>query len=89
MDKIWQVAPKITDDFKNKFPEINSIVLQLLYNRGLDTQKKIDNFLLPDYSQDIYDPFTFPDMPKAVKRIFQAIKIKKRLLFMAIMMLTE
>jgi len=78
-NKVWQVAPKMPSDFKNKFPEINPIILQLLYNRGLDTQEKIDKFLLPDYSQDIYDPFLFPDMEKVVKRIFQAIKNKEKI----------
>ena len=79
MGKIWQVAKKIPDDFKNKFPEINPIILQLLFNRGLDTQEKIDKFLLPDYSQDLHDPFLFQDMKKAVDRIYQAIEKKQKI----------
>ncbi|MCD6442189.1 single-stranded-DNA-specific exonuclease RecJ [bacterium] len=74
MQKIWKVSSLISKDFQNKFPEINPIILQLLANRGLKNQKKIDEFLQPDYSQDIHDPFLLKDMEKAVRRIYQAIK---------------
>jgi len=74
MQKIWEVFPLISKDFQNKFPEINSVILQLLANRGIKTQEKIDKFLHPDYSQDIHDPFLLKDMKKAVSRIYQAIK---------------
>jgi len=78
--KRWEICPKINEEIKNKFPEINPIVLQLLYNRGLKTQKEIDEFLLPDYSQDIADPFIFLEMQKAVDRIYQAINNKEKIL---------
>ncbi len=80
MEKRWEILPRIPDDFKEKFPEINPIILQLLYNRGLRFQKEIDEFLLPDYSQDIHDPFIFQDMEKAVARIYRAIKNKEKIL---------
>lgn len=76
----WVVAPKISEEFKNQFPEINSIILQLLYNRGLVTQKQIDEFLMPDYSHDLHDPFLFSDMNKAVELINQTIKNKEKIL---------
>jgi len=79
MIKKWVIAPKIENDFAKRFPEINPAVLQLIYSRGLDTQEKIDEFLNPDYSQDIFDPFLFKDMEKAVKRIFKAIKKKEKI----------
>ncbi|MFH1187396.1 MAG: single-stranded-DNA-specific exonuclease RecJ [bacterium] len=74
MNKKWKVANLITEDFKNCFPQLNALVLQLLFNRGLKTQKEIDEFLNPDYSSDLYDPFLFEDMEKAVAQIFKAIK---------------
>lgn len=61
-------------EFRDRFPEINPVVLQLLYSRGIDTQEKVDEFFNPDYEQDLHDPFIFQDMAKAVKRIFAAIK---------------
>lgn len=79
MKSIWQITKKIPVEFNNKFPEINPIILQLLYNRGLTKQDDIDEFLNPDYGQDIHDPFLFSDMKKAVKRIMQAIKNKEKI----------
>lgn len=80
MLKKWQVADKMTLEFKNRFPEINDLVLQLLFNRGLDTQKKIDEFLNPDYTHNLHDPFLFKDMPKAVDRIWQAINNDEKII---------
>ena len=78
--KIWELKPKMPITFKKKFSDINPIILQLLYNRGLRIKKDIEKFLAPDYSRDIYDPFIFKDMKKAVKRIYQAIKNKEKIL---------
>jgi single-stranded-DNA-specific exonuclease len=70
----WHIAEPIGDDFKNKFPEIDPVILQLLANRGIKTQEQIDEFLYPDYGPDIHDPFLFLDMEKAVERIFRAVE---------------
>ncbi|MFH1838333.1 MAG: single-stranded-DNA-specific exonuclease RecJ [Candidatus Kuenenbacteria bacterium] len=70
----WIVNKPILIEEKNQFPQINPIILQLLFNRGLKSQKEIDEFLYPDYSQDVHDPFLFSEMKKAVKRIFSAIE---------------
>lgn len=73
MNKLWQVSPPISIDFRNQFPELPETILQLLFDRGLQNQEKIDEFLNPDYGTDIHDPFLFRDMTKAVERIFRAI----------------
>ncbi|MFN3301431.1 MAG: single-stranded-DNA-specific exonuclease RecJ [Patescibacteria group bacterium] len=70
---IWQIAPKIDQEFRNRFPEIHQLILQLLWNRGLRTQEEIDEFLLPDYSNDLHNPFLFKDMEKVVERIKKAV----------------
>jgi len=79
MEKKWVLRKPISLEFKKQFPEIPGLILQLLYNRGLQTQKQIDQFLNPDYGQDILDPFLFPDMDKAVSRIYQAIKNREKI----------
>jgi len=79
MVKKWLVAKKITEESKNQFAEVNPIILQLLYNRGLTTQEAIDEFSNPDYGQDLHDPFLFQDMDKAVDRIFNAIEKKEKI----------
>jgi len=80
VDKNWQVKNKISDEIKNEFPKVNSIILQLMHNRGLTKQKEIDEFLNPDYEKDLHDPFLFRDMDKAVKRIEQAMVGGEKLL---------
>lgn len=79
MEKKWQIAPPLPAEFKNQFPEIHPVVLQLLYNRGLTTQEKIDEFLNPDYGQDQHDPFLFREMKKATERIFQALRNQEKI----------
>ncbi|MFH2136150.1 MAG: single-stranded-DNA-specific exonuclease RecJ [Patescibacteria group bacterium] len=76
----WKVAEQISEKFKNKFPEIDPVILQLLTNRGIKTQEQIDEFLYPDYSQDIHDPYIFLDMKKAVERVFGAIEKKEKII---------
>ncbi|OGY57419.1 MAG: single-stranded-DNA-specific exonuclease RecJ [Candidatus Buchananbacteria bacterium RIFCSPLOWO2_02_FULL_46_11b] len=78
--KRWVIAPAVKPEFANQFPEINPLILRLLYNRGIDSQKKVDEFLLPDYGENLYDPFLLKDMEKAVKRIFQAVEKKEKIL---------
>lgn len=74
MPYIWQLKEKAPLEFTEKFPELPPIVTQLLFSRNLQTQSAVDEFLLPDYSQDIHDPFLFKDMTKACQRIYQAIE---------------
>lgn len=78
-DKRWIIAPAISKAFANQFPEIQPIVLQLLSNRGITDQKKVDEFLLPDYGENLYNPFLFKDMEKAAKRILQAVEKKEKI----------
>jgi single-stranded-DNA-specific exonuclease len=75
----WHIKEKVPKEFIKKFPEYPSIVLQLLYDRGLDTQGKIDEFFNPDYSQDLHDPFLMLGMKQAVARIKKAIKKKEKI----------
>jgi len=78
MEKVWEIVQKCPNEFKKKFLEINPIILQLLFDRNLDTQKKIDEFLSPDY-KNLYNPFLLQDMKKAVDRVYQAIKTKEKI----------
>jgi single-stranded-DNA-specific exonuclease len=75
----WHLKPKAPDEFVRQFPEYRPVVLQLLYNRGLTTQKQIDEFFNPDYIEDLHDPFLMLGMEEAVKRIFKAIKKQEKI----------
>jgi len=79
MKKAWKIAEPVSAEHCRNFPEVDPIALQLLWNRGLKTQEEIDEFLNPDYSQDLHDPFLFTKMREAVERIFQAIEKKQKI----------
>lgn len=74
MQKLWRLSPDPPQSFLESHPELPPIVARLLFHRNLTTQEQIDEFLNPDYSEDIHDPFLFRDMEKAVERIFSAKK---------------
>ncbi len=74
MQKKWALHPAPPEQFMEEHPELLPIVARLLYHRNMRTQKEIDEFLNPDYERDIYDPFLFKDMEKAIARIFKAIE---------------
>lgn len=80
MQKKWKVMSGIDVAFRSQFPEIDPLVLQLLYNRGIITQEKIDEFLNPDYGKDSHDPFLLSGMDKAVERIMKAIIEKENIM---------
>ncbi|PIT87887.1 MAG: single-stranded-DNA-specific exonuclease RecJ [Candidatus Magasanikbacteria bacterium CG10_big_fil_rev_8_21_14_0_10_40_10] len=75
----WITAPNAEEKFYQNHPELPAIIARLLWNRDLRAQQQIDEFLNPDYSQDIHDPFLFNDMAKAVKIINRAIVKQKNI----------
>ncbi len=73
MKEYWNILPSPDQSFYDEFGELPKIVANLLFHREIKTQKEIDEFLNPDYIDDIHDPFLFVDMKKAVDRIYEAI----------------
>ncbi len=80
MHKKWKLLPKIDKEIVSQFPDMNPVCLQLLFNRKINTQEKIDEFFNSDYLDDIHDPYLLKDMKVAVKRIYQAIKKQEEVL---------
>ncbi|HOX60718.1 MAG TPA: single-stranded-DNA-specific exonuclease RecJ [Candidatus Magasanikbacteria bacterium] len=79
MLKKWDLLPPPKQEFLDSYPELPLTVATLLYHRGIITQSAIDEFLDPDYTKYIYDPFLFRDMKKALQRIFRAIEKKEKI----------
>lgn len=79
MQKVWTILPPPPQEFLEAHPELPGIVAHLLYHRNIRTEAEIDEFLNPDYTKDVHDPFLFRDMDKAVARIFQAIEKNERI----------
>lgn len=75
----WFLKSQAPEEFIGQFPEYSRAVLQLLYNRGLKTQKQVDEFFNPDYEQDLHDPFLLSGMKKAVKRVKSAMAKKEKI----------
>lgn len=75
----WRIALPPPPDVAARFPEFAPLMRQLLANRGLTGQKAVDEFLEPDWGEDVGDPFQFRAMRKAVGRIITAINKQKRI----------
>ncbi|MBI4427158.1 MAG: single-stranded-DNA-specific exonuclease RecJ [Candidatus Magasanikbacteria bacterium] len=80
MQKIWKILDPAPKSFLEEHPELPPTVANLLYHRRITTPEKIDEFLNPDYLEDIFDPYLFRDMEKAVERIFKAIENKEKII---------
>ena len=72
--KRWMVQEPVSQDVQRQFPELDDVILQLLWNRGLKTQGEMDIFLGPDWSRDTFGPELFLHMKRAVGRVFQALE---------------
>lgn len=72
--KKWIILDSPPQSFFLEHPDLSPIAAKLLWNRGINTQEKIDEFLNPDYTTDLHDPFLFNDMEKAVSLIFKTIE---------------
>ncbi len=72
-EKNWELLEEPPQEFYDEHPELPQLVARLLYHRGIRTQEEIDEFLYPDYSEDVHDPYLFDEMETVVDRIFSAI----------------
>jgi len=73
MQHTWQLKPNAPADFIENNPEYNKIILQLLFNRGLMDQGRIEVFFEPD-KNELSDPFLFKDMAAAVDLAIKHVK---------------
>ena len=65
---------RLTDELS-----IDPYLAKLLVQRNVDTKEKAFDFFNPDL-KNLHDPFLYPDMDLAVKRIERAIGNKERIL---------
>lgn len=79
MMKQWLPQPNPPKEILEQFPELRSLVVKLMYNRGITTPERVEWFLNPDY-HNLYDPFLFTDMGLAVDRIWEALESGEKVL---------
>ena len=77
-EKRWKIAEPAQASLRESFPELHPVTVQLLANRGITDQKKVDEFLLPDYGQDLHDPFLFREMEQACARVWTAVARREK-----------
>ncbi|MGD9897886.1 MAG: single-stranded-DNA-specific exonuclease RecJ [Calditrichaceae bacterium] len=65
---------RLTNDF-----DIHPIIAQILLDRNLDTQSKIENFFQPKL-ENLLDPFLMLHMEKAVNRVIRALSDGEQIL---------
>jgi len=88
MNKKWILASSVPTEVLRNFREYDPVISQLLWNRGIISQKGIKSgrqeeliahFLNPDFSKGLGDPLLFRDMEKAVSRIQKAIESNEKI----------
>lgn len=84
--KIWELEKKAPEEFFKDKPDIDPVLLQLLYNRGFRDKLAITEFLSAKLDESLtlslgegddlplYNPFLFRDMEAAVNLIIKNIK---------------
>lgn len=65
--------------FQSEIKNINPVIQKILTKRGLTDQEEINKFLTGDL-KNLYDPFLFRDMEKAVKRIKTALEREEKVI---------
>ena len=67
----WEIHPRAPKSHFEQFPDIQPLIIQLLYNRKIFEPEAVHQFLNGGAVLD--DPFLFPDMSIAAEKILAAI----------------
>jgi single-stranded-DNA-specific exonuclease len=84
MQKRWKISEPLSEEQlllkKELTKEIKcpDMIAEMLIRKDLIKNNDIEKFFNPDLD-DVYDPFIFKDMDKAVNRIIEAIKNKEQI----------
>ncbi len=79
MPKKYSLKENPDKTAEQELKDYNKLTRQLLFSRGVRTQKEAGAFLEPDFVNHLHDPFLLPDMKKAVERILEAIDKSERI----------
>ncbi len=78
MQKRWTTSEALTDEQQQQVKQISELIkcpemiAEMLVYKGITDTVEINNFFNPSLD-DVFDPFIFKDMEKAVERIIRAI----------------
>ncbi len=72
MSSHWKIRPQIPEIYLGSLADYPPPIAQLLYNRGITSSAEAEVFFAADHRLHV-DPFSLPDMGKAISRIHQAL----------------
>lgn len=71
-------SPEMVEHLSKEL-NLPKIIISLLFQRGYKTKEAIENFLNPSL-KNLHNPFTLPDLEKAVERVTRAVRKNERIL---------
>ena len=71
LQKIWEIAPRITPEIDQELQKYPPVLRQLLFNRSISDQEAADAYL--GTTSQGHDPFWLTGMKEAVEKLFGAI----------------
>lgn len=75
---LWQSAPKIPEKLRSQLKSYDDLTVQLLFNRGIETEADALKFFNPKLS-DLPDRKKLRDIEKAAERILKAVKSQEKI----------
>lgn len=71
--KQWLLKPGAPQELIQAMPELEPLIVNLLYQRGITAPEQIQAFFTNNYRAGMHDPFLLHGMQAAARRIVQAI----------------
>ena len=68
------------DALRKELEHLDDLTAALLSRRGIASREEADAFLNPSYDQHLHDPLLMTDMPKAARRLADAILAKEKII---------
>lgn len=69
----WEIYPRAPEAHFENFPDLQPLIVQILYNRGIYEEAEVYEFLSGDRPQALQSPEQMKGVVAAVERILQAI----------------
>ena len=76
---MFSLHDTIDDALRAEFSQYDDFTAALLSRRGIVTREDADRFLNPSYDLHLHDPLQMTDMPKAARRLADAILAKEKI----------
>lgn len=75
--QVWTLKRRPSPEFIRRFPDLDPLLAQILYARGVDTPSKVNTFL--NVPEALTNPFQMTGMNEAVARLQRALDENERI----------